>query len=210
MLSAPLAGEYPAPDDPHPVTPRQGAGRFCCAVLIASRASGGYSWAMPDDTRTTATAYGPDRPSPDGYRNPTDAEVTVLSSLDVDDDEPVEVRIEAGRGDWADKAGQTVTVRRVQLQYIRRPSCDPRAVIATKLAMSSLASRMHPDFGGPLRRSDPVAYWDMCASMDDRRAALCLASGIPVENISRDGYDLSKPSARRFHADRCASYGAKL
>jgi hypothetical protein len=78
-------------------------------------------------------------------------------------------------------------VRRIQLGYIRRPGYNRPAVTAAKCGMSTLASRMHPA-SGPLRRSDPVAYWDLRQSMDTLRAALCLAIGIPVEDVRRDGY----------------------
>lgn len=152
--------------------------------------------------RTTAVAYGPDRMDRDGNRNPTDASVIVLGDLDVDDEELVEVEIQgACRGSWVGMSGQRIQVRRVQLGHIRRPGYDARAALGARLAMSTLASRMSPD-AGPLRRRDPVAYWDLRTSMDDLRAALCLATGIPVENISRDGYDLSRPASRTAYGAR--------
>ncbi|HET9144088.1 hypothetical protein [Actinophytocola sp.] len=146
-------------------------------------------------TETTAMAYGPDRPDEHGHRNPTNAEVVVLgghAALCVPDEALVEV--ETLPGDWAEP-GQRITVRRIQLGHIRRPGYNRRAAIAAKCAMSTLASRMHPA-SGPLRSSDPVAYWDLRASMDDQRAALCLANGIPVEQVSRDGYDVSRTARR--------------
>jgi hypothetical protein len=145
---------------------------------------------------TTAVAYGPDRTDRDGNRNPTDATVIVTGDLDVDDEDLVEVEIQgACRGSWVGMSGQRIQVRRVQLGHIRRPGYDARAALAARLAMSRLASRMHPD-SGALRRTDPVAYWDLRASMDDLRAALCLANGIDIAKISCDGYDLSRPAAR--------------
>lgn len=147
---------------------------------------------------TTAMAYGPDRPDKDGRRNSTNAEVIVLgghAALCVGDQDPVPVKIlPGGCGDWAEP-GMRITVRRVQLGHIRRPGYDRKAALNARLAMSSLASRMHPA-SGPLRSSDPVAYWDLRASMDDLRAALCLSNGIPVEHVSRDGYDISRTVAR--------------
>jgi hypothetical protein len=151
--------------------------------------------------QTTAAAYGPDRPDEHGNRNPTDAAVIVTGDLDVDDDQLVEVEIAAGRGDWAGMDGQRIQVRRCQLGHIRRPGYDARATLGARLAMSRLASRMSPD-AGQLRLTDPVTYWDLRASMDDLRAALCLANGIPVDNISRDGYDLSRPAARAAYEAR--------
>src|SRR5699024_9388831 len=121
-----------------------------------------------------------------GGCNPTDATVIVVGSLEVDDLDYVEVEIVTGRGDWAGMTGQRIRVRRQQLAHIRRPGYDHAAALAAKVAMSTLASRMHPN-SGPLRNTDPVAYWDMRTSMDDQRAALCLASGVPVEHITRDG-----------------------
>jgi hypothetical protein len=167
-------------------------------LVIASRDHSGYSYGMPDDTRSTAAAYGPDRPTEDGRRNPTDATVIVTGDLDVNDDQLVEVEIQTGRGDWAGMDGQRIQVRRIQLAHIRRPGYDRRAVISARLAMSSLASRMEH----PLRSVDPVTYWDLRTSMDDQRAAFCLALGIPVDNISRDGYDLSRPAARAAYEAR--------
>lgn len=162
------------------------------------------------DPVTTAVAYGPDRPTDDGMRNPTDAEVTVIGSLDVNDLDPVEVEIMAGaRGDWADMVGQRIQVRRQQLAHIRRPGYSARAALAARLAMSGLASRMHPN-SGPLRSSDPVAYWDLRQSMDTQRAALCLAFGIPVENIDREGYDLSRPNSRESMAIGRRAHGARV
>jgi hypothetical protein len=143
---------------------------------------------------TAAMAYGPDRPDEGGRRNPTNAEVIVLgghAALCVGDQDPVPVKtLPGGSGDWAEP-GKWFTIRRVQLGHIRRPGWNRLASLAAKLAMSSLASRMHPD-SGPLRSSDPVAYWDLRTSMDDQRAALCLAGGIPVEHVRRDGYDISR------------------
>jgi hypothetical protein len=139
-------------------------------------------------------AYGPDRPDENGNRNPTSAEVIVLgghAALSVPDNHSVDVEtLPGGQGDWA-QPGLRITVRRQQLGHIRRPGCDRKAAFAAQLAMSSLASRMHPG-SGHLRRSDPVAYWDLRQSMDTQRAALCLAHGIPVEHVSRDGYDISR------------------
>ena len=143
---------------------------------------------------TTAMAYGADNPDERGNRNPTSAEVLVPgghAALSVSDHSPVDVvTLPGGQGDWS-TPGLHITVRRVQLSYIRRPGYHRKAALEAKLAMTSLASRMHPD-SGPLRRSDPVAYWDLRASMDDLRAALCLANGIPVEDVRRDGYDISR------------------
>lgn len=138
--------------------------------------------------RTTAMAWGPSGP-PDahGVRPRTDSEVIVLSSLDVPSEAPVEVEtLPGGRGAWS-VPGLRLTVRRIQLGYIRRPGYNRPAATAAKCGMSTLASRMHPA-SGPLRMSDPVAYWDLRQSMDTQRAALCLAIGIPVEDIRRDGY----------------------
>lgn len=141
-------------------------------------------------------AYGPDRPTDDGRRNPTNAEVVVLgghAALCVPDEAPVDVEtLPGGCGDWAEP-GLRITVRRVQLGHIRRPGYDRKAALVAKLAMSRLASRMHPD-SGPLRSSDPVAYWDLRQSMDTQRAALVLANGIPIEYVRRDGYDVSRTS----------------
>lgn len=143
---------------------------------------------------TTASAYGPDAPDEEGRRNPTRAEVIVIgghAALSVADDQPVDVEtLPGGEGAWA-TPGQRITVRRVQLGHIRRPGYNGLAAINAKIGMSALASRMRPD-SGPLRRSDPVAYWDLRASMDDLRAALVLANGIPVEDVRRDGYDISR------------------
>lgn len=147
-------------------------------------------------TATTAMAYGPDRPDTEGRRNPTNSEVIVLgghAALCVADDQPVEVEtLPGGVGDWAEP-GMRITVRRIQLGHIRRPGYNRKAALAARLAMSSLASRMHPN-SGPLRSSDPVAYWDLVQSMDTWRAALVLALGIPVEHVSRNGYDISRTS----------------
>lgn len=143
---------------------------------------------------TTAVAYGPDKPDKEGRRNPTNSEVIVLGghpALCVADEQPVEVEtLPGGCGDWAEP-GVRMTVRRIQLQYVRRPGYRRDAVLAAKLAMSRLASTMHPN-SGPLRSSDPVAYWDLVQSMDTWRAALCLGNGIPIEHVRRDGYDISR------------------
>lgn len=80
-----------------------------------------------------------------------------------------------------------------------RPQTHPRrspARITAYIAMTSIASRMHPA-GGALRRTDPVAYADLVTSMCDQRAALCLADGVPVEHIDRDGYDVSRSGPRK-------------
>lgn len=143
---------------------------------------------------TTAMAYGPDRPDEDGRRNPTNCEVIVPgghAALSVADHELVEVEtLPGGQGDWAEPFVR-MHVRRIQLGHIRRPGYDRKASLEARLAMSGLASRMHPD-SGPLRSSDPVAYWDLRTSMDDQRAALVLAGGVPVEHVRRDGYDISR------------------
>lgn len=145
--------------------------------------------------QTTAMAYGPsDGIDGNGVRLRTDAEVIVLGGLDalnVAEHDVVEVEtLPGGRGSWC-IAGLRLKVHRHQLDHVRRPGYDRRARLAARLAMSTLASRMHPD-SGPLRSSDPVAYWDLRQSMDTQRAALCLAIGIPVEHVRRDGYDISR------------------
>jgi hypothetical protein len=103
------------------------------------------------------------------------------------------------------------------------PVCDPcacgapwsqtkmarRARLEAKLAMSTLASRMHPD-SGPLRRNNPVLYWDLRASMDDLRAALCIARGVPMDQISRDGYAVITDQARDYLAAKRVEHGAKI
>jgi hypothetical protein len=146
---------------------------------------------------TAACAYGPDKPDEQGRRNPTWSEVIVIgghAALCVGDQEPVEVEtLPGGEGDWAE-AGMRITVRRVQLGYVRRPGYNRKAALEARLAMSSIASRMHPD-SGPLRRSDPVAYWDLRQSMDTQRAALLLAHGYPIEHVRRDGYDISRTAS---------------
>jgi hypothetical protein len=138
-------------------------------------------------------AYGPDKPDEDGRRNPTNSEVIVLgghAALAVPDQHPVEVEtLPGGCGDWAEP-GVRMTVRRCQIDHVRRPGYHRKAALEAKLAMSTLASRMHPD-AGPLRHRDPVAYWDLVQSMDTQRAALCLAIGVPIECVRRDGYDQS-------------------
>lgn len=142
--------------------------------------------------QTTAMAYGPDMPSrTPGVRIATNAPVVVHSSLDVADHDNVEVEtLPGGDGMWS-IPGLRLILHRHQLGYIRRPGYNKAARLAARLAMSRLASLMHPA-PGPLRSSDPVAYWDLRQSMDTQRAALCLAIGIPVENVSRDGYDVSR------------------
>jgi len=139
-------------------------------------------------TLTTAMAYGPDTPSAKpGVRTITDCEVIVLSSLDVGEHDEVTVEtLPGGRGMWC-IPGMRLVLHRHQLGHVRRPGYHRKAAVNAKCAMSTLASRMHPA-SGPLRSTDPVAYWDLRASMDDRRASLCLAIGIPVEDIRRDGY----------------------
>lgn len=146
--------------------------------------------------RTTAMAYGPDMPSAKpGVRTITDCEVIVLGSLDVGDHDEVEVEtLPGGRGMWC-IPGTRLALHRHQLGYIRRPGYNDAACLAARVAMSALASRMHPA-SGPLRSTDPVAYWDLRSSMDDQRAALCLAIGIPVEKVRRDGYDISRSAVR--------------
>lgn len=143
---------------------------------------------MADTNVTTATAYGPE---------PTLAEVIVLgghAALCVAEEHPVQVEtLPGGRGDWA-QPGMRLTVRRIQLGHIQRPGYNRHAAVAARCAMSGLAGRMHPTAGDSLRRADPVTYWDLRTSMDDQRAALCLATGIPVEHVSRDGYDISRPA----------------
>lgn len=143
---------------------------------------------------TTATAYGADNPDEHGNRNPTSAEVIVPgghAALSVSDHFPVDVvTLPGGQGDWA-KPGLHVTVRRVQLSHIRRPGYNRRAVLAARLAMSGLASAATIN-GEQLRRINPVWYWDLRTSIDDQRAALVLASGIPIEHVRRDGYDISR------------------
>lgn len=158
---------------------------------------------------TTAMAYGPDKPSiVPGVRTVTDSEVAILGDLDVNDDQLVEVvTLPGGRGDWSEP-GQVLRVKRVQLGHIRRSGYGRAATLAAKLAMSTLASRMHPA-GGPLRTSDPVAYWDLRTSMDDQRAALCLGAGLTIEQVSRDGYNISQPNARESIRLGRESHGAR-
>jgi hypothetical protein len=74
------------------------------------------------------------------------------------------------------------------------------ARIAARLAMSSIAERMHPNHGPALRHADPVAYANLVTSMCDQRAALCLAIGVPVENVDRDGYNVSRSGPRKAGA----------
>jgi hypothetical protein len=38
----------------------------------------------------------------------------------------------------------------------------------------------------------------MLSHLDDLRAAFCLATGVAVENIARDGYDVSTPNVRAY------------
>jgi hypothetical protein len=58
-----------------------------------------------------------------------------------------------------------------------------------------------------LKDTDPVAYADLVTSMCDLRAAVCIFAGVPVEDIDRDGYNLSKPGARaRMEASRQAKF----
>lgn len=89
----------------------------------------------------------------------------------------------------------------IQAAYLPgdEPALAPRrnpARIAARIAMSSISERMHPNHGRALRHADPVAYADLVTSMCDQRAALCLAIGVPVEHIDRDGYDVSRSGAR--------------
>lgn len=68
---------------------------------------------------------------------------------------------------------------------------------AAYTAMSTTASRMSPD-GRRLRFTDPVAYADLVTTMNDHRAALCLARGVALEHLDRDGFDVSTPTARAY------------
>lgn len=85
-----------------------------------------------------------------------------------------------------------------------------RTRTAARIGMSRTAGKMHPCYGQALRVTDPVTYWDLVASMNDYRAALCLATGVPVENIDRDGYNLTRPEARQYLADKRREYGARM
>lgn len=71
------------------------------------------------------------------------------------------------------------------------------AWVAAYTGMSSIAERMHPNYGAALRHSNPVDYADAVTSMCDQRAALCLAMGVPVEQVSRNGYNLSRSGHRK-------------
>lgn len=62
------------------------------------------------------------------------------------------------------------------------------ALVHHRLAMSMLAGRMHPNFGPALRHSDPIAYADLVASMNDHRAGLCIAYGVSLDDIDRNGF----------------------
>lgn len=60
------------------------------------------------------------------------------------------------------------------------------------LAMQRTANAMHPiDYtrGHPrLIDTDPVAHADLVTTMCDLRAAVCIAAGVPVELVDRNGY----------------------
>lgn len=130
---------------------------------------------------TTAVAHAP---------GGTWAPVIVLGGHDalcVPGERGVAVQVRpGGEGDWT--PGQQVTVRRVAITHVRRPGYDEAARSAAFLAMSSLAGRM----SAGLRRAEPVTYADLRTSMDDLRAAFCLAIGIPVRHVSRSGYNVGR------------------
>lgn len=83
-----------------------------------------------------------------------------------------------------------------------------RAYTAAFVAMSSTASRMHPD-EGPLRHRDPVAYADLVTTMNDQRAALCLAAGRSPEDLDRNGFQVAGQWARAHVEARRAKLEAR-
>jgi hypothetical protein len=62
------------------------------------------------------------------------------------------------------------------------------ALVHHRIAMSGLAERMRPNYGPALRHSDPIADADAVASMNDHRAGLCIAYGVKLEDIDRNGF----------------------
>lgn len=81
----------------------------------------------------------------------------------------------------------------VQLSPRRRRN---PARLAARMAMSGLAEDMHPNYGPALRYTDPVAHADLVTSMCDQRAALCVAIGVPLEHIDRNGYNTARSASR--------------
>ena len=65
-------------------------------------------------------------------------------------------------------------------------------------AMSTTASRMSDARG----RGDVVQYSDLRTSMDDLRTALCIAIGVPMEHVDRNGFNVSTLAAREYMAER--------
>ena len=70
--------------------------------------------------------------------------------------------------------------------------CRPRTAAAMHLLM-----RVAPD---PRVVTDPVELADRRTALADARALLCLAHGVPAEDISASGYDLTHRSYRSVRA----------
>lgn len=71
------------------------------------------------------------------------------------------------------------------------------ARVCARVAMSSTASQMSDEHQ---RGGNTVRYADLRTSMNDLRASLCIAIGVPPEHIDRNGYDLSTPEAGEYMA----------
>lgn len=77
------------------------------------------------------------------------------------------------------------------------PTGHEQARVEVRLRMSALAQRMTP--GHPL---PAVERADMASSMTDLRTALCLAMGVPIEDIHPGtGHNLTWESYLRSHRD---------
>jgi hypothetical protein len=62
--------------------------------------------------------------------------------------------------------------------------------------MSTTATRM----SDARCSGDTARYADLRSSMNDLRAALCIASGVPMEHIDRNGFNVSTAAAREYRA----------
>lgn len=67
-----------------------------------------------------------------------------------------------------------------------------------RAAMSTTASQM----SNARHYGNTVRYSDLRTSMNDLRASLCIAIGVPMEHIDRNGFNVSTPEAREYMAAR--------